>query len=242
MAADVSMATATACVPDEELDEDEENSNAAGPDGDADAAAKRAAKNKAKKARAKANKAAAAAAAEKSAPRQDGATRRRRIHWPSVPPCLTPCVRVALFLTSGQAPGCDKRQGTQTEPPTVPVRVLFPSGIYPEGETQQYRDDNAYRTTATECRERERLEADLYNNVRQSAEVHRQVRKYVRTIAKPGVKLFDMCERLEDCVRRLIEEKGLEVCSQWVGAVCRGVKRSKGCRKIESLPVPVATD
>jgi hypothetical protein len=115
----------------------------------------------------------------------------------------------------------------------VPVRALFPSGIYPEGESQQYRDDNAYRTTATECRERERLEADLYNNVRQAAEVHRQVRKYVRTIAKPGVKLFDMCERLEDCVRRLIEEKGLEVCSQWVGAVRRevGGKRSKGCRK-----------
>jgi hypothetical protein len=79
MAADVSMATATACVPDEELDEEEENSNAAGTDGDADAAAKRAAKNKAKKARAKANKAAAAAAAEQSAPRQDGATKKKTI-------------------------------------------------------------------------------------------------------------------------------------------------------------------
>jgi hypothetical protein len=79
MAADVSMATATACVPDEELDEEEENSNAAGTDGDADAAARRAAKNKAKKARAKANKAAAAAAAEQSAPRQDGATKKKAV-------------------------------------------------------------------------------------------------------------------------------------------------------------------
>ena len=29
-------------------------------------------------------------------------------------------------------------------------------------------------------------------------------------IAKPGVVMFDLCEQLEDCVRRLIVENGLE--------------------------------
>lgn len=29
-------------------------------------------------------------------------------------------------------------------------------------------------------------------------------------IAKPGVAMFDLCEQLEDCVRRLIVENGLE--------------------------------
>ena len=72
-------------------------------------------------------------------------------------------------------------------------------------------DDNSYRTTSAECRERERLESDLYNNVRHAAEVHRQVRRYVRKIAQPGIKLWDMCTSLEDSVRALIEEKGLEV-------------------------------
>ena len=38
--------------------------------------------------------------------------------------------------------------------------------------------------------------------VRQAAEVHRQVRKYIRTVAKPGVLLSDMCEKLENTVSR----------------------------------------
>jgi hypothetical protein len=69
---------------------------------------------------------------------------------------------------------------------------------------------NAWRTTSAECRERERLEADMYNDVRQAAEVHRAVRKYIKTVAVPGVRLFDMCETLEASVRALIEEKGLQ--------------------------------
>lgn len=37
-----------------------------------------------------------------------------------------------------------------------------------------------------------------------------QVRQYMRSIIKPGICLFDMCETLEDTVRRLIEANGLE--------------------------------
>lgn len=37
-----------------------------------------------------------------------------------------------------------------------------------------------------------------------------QVRKYVQSIAKPGIRLFDMCETLEQCTRDLIEARGLE--------------------------------
>ncbi len=70
---------------------------------------------------------------------------------------------------------------------------------------------NSYRTTDAECRERERLEADMYNDVRKAAEVHRAVRKHIKTVAVPGVKLIDMCETLENSVRALIEEKGLQV-------------------------------
>lgn len=38
----------------------------------------------------------------------------------------------------------------------------------------------------------------------------RQVRRYVHTIAKPGIPMVELCERLEDSVRALIEENGLE--------------------------------
>lgn len=45
--------------------------------------------------------------------------------------------------------------------------------------------------------------------MRQAAEVHRQVRSYVRTIAKPGILMTDLCQQLEDAVRALIDESGL---------------------------------
>jgi methionyl aminopeptidase len=66
----------------------------------------------------------------------------------------------------------------QTEPPSVPVKLLFPSGKFPEGEWQSYKDDNLWRETSAEKRELERLTADMVNDVRQAAEVHRQVRRF----------------------------------------------------------------
>ncbi len=38
----------------------------------------------------------------------------------------------------------------------------------------------------------------------------RQVRKYIRTIAKPGIPMVELCETLENSVRALIEENGLD--------------------------------
>ena len=36
-----------------------------------------------------------------------------------------------------------------------------------------------------------------------------QVRSYIRTIAKPGIPMVELCETLENSVRQLIEENGL---------------------------------
>ncbi|RWR78649.1 methionine aminopeptidase 2B-like protein [Cinnamomum micranthum f. kanehirae] len=114
----------------------------------------------------------------------------------------------------------------QTNPPSIPVTELFPSGEFPEGENQQYKDDNLWRTTSEEKRELERLEKPMYNAVRRAAEVHRQVRKYMRSIIKPGILMTDLCETLENTVRKLISENGIEAgiafptgCSlNWVAA------------------------
>lgn len=55
------------------------------------------------------------------------------------------------------------------------------------------------------------MQEDMINEVRQAAEVHRQVRQYMmKHVIKPGVKLIDMCEQLESYVRTLIDERGLE--------------------------------
>ncbi|KAJ6684207.1 hypothetical protein OIU85_007857 [Salix viminalis] len=111
----------------------------------------------------------------------------------------------------------------QTDPPTIPVMDLFPSGEFPEGEIQQYKDDNLWRITSEEKRALERLAKLMYNSVRQAAEVHRQVRKYMKSILKPGMLMTDPCE---NTVRKLISENGLQAgivfpagCSlNWVAA------------------------
>ena len=106
----------------------------------------------------------------------------------------------------GGAPGSGAAGQTS---PSVPVSVLF-NNVFPEGEIQSYKDDNLWRETSEEKRELERLEKNMYNEVRQCAEVHREVRKYIDNWVKPGMKLIDVCETLEDSVRRLIEARGLE--------------------------------
>ena len=51
-------------------------------------------------------------------------------------------------------------------------------------------------------------EDGLYNKVRHASEVHRQVRHYAQSFIKPGIKLTDMCEMLEETNRRLVKENG----------------------------------
>ena len=124
----------------------------------------------------------------------------------------------------------DKVPTAQTEPPTIPVAKFFPVGIFPEGELQYYLNEyvprvhwppmipylsahfnsNAYRTTNEELRAMERLSFDQYNDLRKAAEVHRQVRAYAKKAIKPGMSMVEIANSIENGVRTLIEEKGLE--------------------------------
>ncbi|KAN0064912.1 Methionine aminopeptidase 2 [Thecaphora frezii] len=117
--------------------------------------------------------------------------------------------------------GAAKRKakaGVQTEPPRVGVTKLFPNGIFPVGEIQQYDeskfDDNRKKVTAEELRERERLvqqeEGFDYNLIRRAAEVHRQVRQYAQRTIKPGMTMIEIAELVEDGTRALVEENGME--------------------------------
>lgn len=102
------------------------------------------------------------------------------------------------------------KKKTQTDPPSVPIAELFPGGTSPEGEWQSYKDDQRWRETSEEKRAQARLQDQMVSEVRQAAEVHRQVRQYMRSIIKPGIDLTYMCETLEDTVRKLIQANGLE--------------------------------
>ncbi|KAI9888489.1 MAG: Methionine aminopeptidase 2 [Vezdaea aestivalis] len=98
----------------------------------------------------------------------------------------------------------------QTYPPTVEVSKLFPNNHYPEGEIQEYRDDNTYRTTSEEKRHLDRINNDFLTDYRRGAEVHRQVRQWAQKSIKPGQSLTEIAEGIENGVRALTGHQGLE--------------------------------
>ena len=99
----------------------------------------------------------------------------------------------------------------QTSPPRVPLDLVFPSGDFPEGEVQSYQATT--RTTAAERRHdsRQYWEDEAFlKNYRKAAEIHRQTRRWVQETAKPGQSLQDIAVGIEDSVRALLDNAGLE--------------------------------
>uniref|UniRef100_A0A914W6M6 Methionine aminopeptidase 2 n=1 Tax=Plectus sambesii TaxID=2011161 RepID=A0A914W6M6_9BILA len=99
--------------------------------------------------------------------------------------------------------------------PKVPIDQQIADGNFPFGEIMEY-PINQNDTTAINRMTNEEKKAlnssyeENYKDFRRAAESHRQTRKYVKSWIKPGMTMIDICERLEACSRRLINEKGLE--------------------------------
>ena len=105
----------------------------------------------------------------------------------------------------------------QTDPPSLPVSQLFPDGNFPIGEIMDHhiaKDDRkaADRFSSEESRAIDRAQIDMYNEIRQAAEAHRQTRQHIQRWVKPGMKMIDICNELESTARKLINENGLQVC------------------------------
>jgi methionyl aminopeptidase len=104
---------------------------------------------------------------------------------------------------------------SQTSPPTILVSSLFQND-YPVGEIQNYKNENSYRTTSEELRHIERLNNDIYNEVRlfifdyfsHAAEVHRQVRKYAQSVIKPGMSMIEIVNSIENGTRNILGDNG----------------------------------
>ncbi|KZS93186.1 peptidase M24A, methionine aminopeptidase [Sistotremastrum niveocremeum HHB9708] len=107
-----------------------------------------------------------------------------------------------------------KKKAVQSDPPRIGLSKFFPNGHYPEGEIQEYKDDNSYRTTSEEKRYLEKLAQEdpdtTYENIRRGAEVHRLVRQHARKHIRPGMTMTEIVENIEDGTRALVEESGLE--------------------------------
>ncbi|KAH8740900.1 methionine aminopeptidase [Cryptosporidium ryanae] len=100
-------------------------------------------------------------------------------------------------------------ESKQTFPPTVPVNKIYKKYEYPEGEKIEYTGTNSYRIASQELKSFENNYIPDYSSLRRAAEVHRQVRKYMQSVIKPGIKLIDLCNILEDKTRELVSADSL---------------------------------
>ena len=92
---------------------------------------------------------------------------------------------------------------------------MFKNKPYPEGQLLDYsnRDENLQRTTEEELRHLSvisNMDDEYLNDYRKAAEVHRQVRQYVQTIAKPGITMSQLADEIEDGVRALVGHQAIE--------------------------------
>ncbi|GAB6029152.1 Methionine aminopeptidase 2 [Chamberlinius hualienensis] len=103
----------------------------------------------------------------------------------------------------------------QTNPPTIPISQLYPDENYPVGEIMEYNINTDDRTakdrfSTIEKKTLDRLQADIYSDIRQAAEAHRQTRHHMMNYIKPGMTMIQICEELENTARKLINENGLK--------------------------------
>jgi len=103
---------------------------------------------------------------------------------------------------------------TQTNPPSIPIRDLFPKSDFPIGEILEHPTlDNQTAVNRMTSEEKKALDSgmqEVYKELRLAAEAHRQTRQYMQSYIKPGMSMIHICETLEDTARKLIGEKGLE--------------------------------
>mmetsp|Transcript_13742 Transcript_13742/g.19577 ORF Transcript_13742/g.19577 Transcript_13742/m.19577 type:complete len:464 (-) Transcript_13742:67-1458(-) len=107
---------------------------------------------------------------------------------------------------------CGQRVG-QTSPPSIPVSSLFPDGKFPEGEIQEHPgDNNTYRYNSTEKKQQEQnsVDQERLSNIREAAEIHRQVRQDFQKWVKPGMTMIEVAQRIEAGTKALLPADGLK--------------------------------
>lgn len=100
---------------------------------------------------------------------------------------------------------------TQTIPPTKPIDEQFPATQWEKvGFTMEYANEQAWRNNSEEAKKKDLMWDERLQKLRKAAEVHRQVRKHTQSIARPGIRLVDLCQSIETTLRYIIQADGLE--------------------------------
>jgi methionyl aminopeptidase len=100
----------------------------------------------------------------------------------------------------------------QTFPePTVPVKQQFAAGRFLAGQLMGHPGDcNTHRITSAEKRALDRANDAQLQDLRQAAEVHRQVRRWAQSWIAPGIPLITIADRIEAKLEQLVVKNGLE--------------------------------
>ena len=80
----------------------------------------------------------------------------------------------------------------------------------PEGEISKYKGIHGFRWKKEKYEQRDKMMEHRIFCLRKSAEVHRQVRKYAQKIARPGIKLVDLCKQIESTLRYIMDAEGIK--------------------------------
>ncbi|GMG19010.1 unnamed protein product [Ambrosiozyma monospora] len=82
------------------------------------------------------------------------------------------------------------------------ISQFYTDGVYPQGEWMDHPGDgNLKRTTDEEYRYLDNKNSSAWNDYRKGAEIHRRVRKMAKEKIKPGMKMIEITELIENGVR-----------------------------------------
>ena len=108
----------------------------------------------------------------------------------------------------------EKPNYTQTNPPTKSIDEQYNClDDYPVGTIMEYPPNNIWRSTSEEKKELEKYYKYKIESMRKAGECHKQIRKYAQTIIKPGIKLIDMVQKIENMLRFITNQHLIE-CGQ----------------------------
>ncbi len=107
-----------------------------------------------------------------------------------------------------------EKETKQTIPITKSIDEQYSSlSEFPEGIIMEYPSENIWRSNSEEKKELEKYILYTLSSMRKAGECHRQIRKYAQRIIKPGIKLIDMCKKIETMLK-FITNANLTECGQ----------------------------
>lgn len=98
---------------------------------------------------------------------------------------------------------------TQTSPPTKTIDQQYQASHWDmPGFVVEYANAQAW-TSKDDAKVKDLLWQERLCSLRKAAEVHRQVRKHAQTVARPGIRLLDLCHHIEKTLRFILQSDGL---------------------------------